>query len=310
MEILPVIDLSAVDRNLTGKKLTKGMESVGFVYLDNVPGYSKDMERKLLESTKWFYSLPLENKLLLSPKNWNRDAHCVYRGYVPIDISQGHMREQYETGEVLPHDDPDRNSGNPFYEDTPWPIEEGLGIGFKELMISYRNVMINTGIELLRLTALGLGWNENVFDDRFLPKSVSSLRLMHYPTYIHTTENPVLTCEEHVDGAFVTILATFSYSGLEILCSNGQWMSVVPRPGYLVVNIGTLLSRLTNGRFKATRHHVKDIGVERYSVPFFFEPRSDSKFEFPDDSSVITYGPWMTSVMRKFQYQYGHVPQV
>ena len=87
-------------------------------------------------------------------------------------------------------------------------------------MISYRNLMINTGIELLRLTALGLGWNENVFDDRFLPKSVSSLRLMHYPTYKHTTQNPVLTCEEHVDGAFVTILATFSYSGLEI---QQQW---------------------------------------------------------------------------------------
>ena len=67
---------------------------------------------------------------------------------------------------------------------------------------------------------------------------------------------------------------------------------------------------MTNGRFKATRHRVKDIGVERYSVPFFFEPRSDTKFEFPDDSSVITYGPWMTSIMRQFQYQYGHVPQV
>ena len=92
VEILPIIDLSVVSSNCN--KLTKGMESVGFVYFDNVPGYSKDMECELLESTKWFYSLPLENKLLLSPKNWNRDAHCVYRGYVPIDISQGHMREQ------------------------------------------------------------------------------------------------------------------------------------------------------------------------------------------------------------------------
>jgi len=33
-----------------------------------------------------------------------------------------------------------------------------------------------------------------------------------------------------------------------------------------------MLSRITNGKLKATKHRVLDIGVERYSSPYFFEP--------------------------------------
>ena len=156
--------------------------------------------------------------------------------------------------------------------------------------------MINAGLEFLRLTALGLGLDEYAFEERFWPKSLSTLRIMHYPTYQSTHES-TFTYEEHIDTVFVTLLVTFNYPGLEILHDDGTWMSVEPRPGSVIVNIGDLLSRLTIGKFKATYHRVRDIGKERYSVPFFFEPRSDAKFELPD-SSIITYGPWLKQRLR------------
>lgn len=58
---------------------------------------------------------------------------------------------------------------------------------------------------------MGLGLHENTFDDRFLPKSVSSLRIMHYPTYegSESKSEPTFTCEEHIDTVFVTLLVTF-----------------------------------------------------------------------------------------------------
>ena len=86
-------------------------------------------------------------------------------------------------------------------------------------------------------------------------------------------------------------------------------MSVAPRPGSLIVNIGDLLSRVTKGKFKATYHRVRDIGKERYSIPIFLEPRSDAKFELPD-SSIITYGPWMVQRLRRHKYQFAHIPDV
>jgi len=44
MESLPVIDFPNPDRHELTKELTKAMEVVGFVYLDNVPGYNKEVE--------------------------------------------------------------------------------------------------------------------------------------------------------------------------------------------------------------------------------------------------------------------------
>lgn len=51
-----------------------------------------------------------------------------------------------------------------------------------------------------------------------------------------------------------------------------SWFDVPPRRGSVLVNLGELLCNMTGGRVKATKHRVKDIGRDRYSVPFFFEP--------------------------------------
>lgn len=302
---VPVIDLSGADRLSTAKKLVEAMETVGFVYLDNVPGYNAETEKAVYEAAEWFFNLPLEQKMKLSSKRWNKDAHGVYRGYVPMDPSQQHFREQYEMGGTLPDDDPDTKSGNPLYEVTAYP--ESDTIQFRRTMTSYYDAMVNAGMEFLRLSAIGMGLNEDHFDSKFLPKSVSSLRIMHYPpATVEKSDGPILICKEHFDTAFVTLLATFSYPGLEILLNDGTWAPVPPRPGSLVVNIGELLSKITGGKLKATYHRVCDIGKDRFSVPFFFEPRFDGKFEIPPND-IIIYGPWVIQRMRR-HHEYSHVP--
>lgn len=44
-----------------------------------------------------------------------------------------------------------------------------------------------------------------------------------------------------------------------------------------VINIGDMLSRITNYVLKATLHRVIDIGNDRFSSPFFFEPFYEAK---------------------------------
>ena len=100
MESLLIIDFSSPDRLATVKELTKAMETVGFVYLDNVPGFNKEVEESLHKAASWFFSLPIDEKLRMSPKKWNPDAKGVYRGYVPINEAEDHLREQYEMGEI------------------------------------------------------------------------------------------------------------------------------------------------------------------------------------------------------------------
>jgi isopenicillin N synthase-like dioxygenase len=43
------------------------------------------------------------------------------------------------------------------------------------------------------------------------------------------------------------------------------------------VNIGDTLEALSGNQIKATRHRVMDIGVERYSSPFFFDPKFSAR---------------------------------
>ncbi len=76
----------------------------------------------------------------------------------------------------------------------------------------------------------------------------------------------------HTDSGFLTLLSTFHYHGLQVETELGIYKSVRPVPKTIVVNLGDMLSRITNYKLKATKHRVLDIGVERFSSPFFFEP--------------------------------------
>ena len=46
-----------------------------------------------------------------------------------------------------------------------------------------------------------------------------------------------------------------------------------PQPNHLLINLGDILAHQTNYKLKATKHRVLDIGVKRYSQPFFLEPK-------------------------------------
>ena len=76
----------------------------------------------------------------------------------------------------------------------------------------------------------------------------------------------------------------------------------------MVVNLGEMFERITNFTLKATSHQVADIGVERYSCPFFACPRSSSIIPSnildTTEEQVeppIEFGRWLAkTVKRKF----------
>ena len=63
----------------------------------------------------------------------------------------------------------------------------------------------------------------------------------------------------------MTILSTFDYKGLQIREEySSKWKDVPKMEGCAVVNIGNLLSEISNGVLVATNHRVVDLGVDRY----------------------------------------------
>ena len=68
--------------------------------------------------------------------------------------------------------------------------------------------------------------------------------------------------------------------GLQVKDHQGNWVDAIAQPDQLMINVGDMLSRLSNNKLKSTIHQVvnppKELwGTSRYSVPFFMHPVSD-----------------------------------
>ena len=85
-----------------------------------------------------------------------------------------------------------------------------------------------------------------------------------------------LVTPEHADSGFITLLSTFMFQGLEVEI-NGEYLPIKPVKDAVIVNIGNMLEKISNYQIKATLHRVRDIGIERYSCPFFFDPKFSAR---------------------------------
>ena len=139
----------------------------------------------------------------------------------------------------------------------------------------------HTGLNLLRAIALYLDLDEHYFDDK-IKNGNSILRLLHYyPVQnLDDIEDGAVRAAAHGDINLITLLMGGSAKGLQAKNSDGAWVDVSPGADEIVINIGDMLHRHTNGRLKSTIHRVINLDkasmrFPRYSAPFFLHPRSD-----------------------------------
>ena len=160
---------------------------------------------------------------------------------------------------------------------------------------------------------MGLGKDRHFFREWFTGAPLSTFRTIRYlPRSQSTVRNDLLdenqlklTTPSHKDSGFLTLLCTFGYPGLRVLY-NGEYQYVKPLPNHLVINLGKTFERITNFTLKATCHQVADIGVERYSCPFFLDPCSStiipSNILKPAEEQTepsIQYGLWLVKNMKR-----------
>ena len=138
---------------------------------------------ELLLYTKWFFSLSTYVRMSLARKTWNPKNDNRYRGYYPTIPGVVDYKEAIEFGQELPPDDPDILTDTVLYDESNVWLPESLpgAIEFKEFVLAYYQSMSNLALELSHLRAIGIGKEENYFDELFLNKPLSTLRLMQYP---------------------------------------------------------------------------------------------------------------------------------
>ena len=84
----------------------------------------------------------------------------------------------------------------------------------------------------------------------------------------------------HTDYGTLTILWTDGSPGLEVQI-DGEWTPIDAPDGTFVVNLGDLMQRWTNDRWRSTMHRVviADPSVSRLSIPFFHNANWDALIE-------------------------------
>jgi isopenicillin N synthase-like dioxygenase len=217
----------------------------------------------------------------------------VYRGWFPVQPGNLTVKEGIDIGvDVVYPDCVDPT--DPLREATPLPREECLP-GWRTEVAAYYRAMEHVCQALMRSIARSLALQEHYFDEAF-SRGLSTLRLLRYP--VRQEAERGIVGAPHTDSGFVTLLAQDQAGGLQARSRDGHWLDVPPREDALALNFGQVLERWSAGRIKATEHRVLRAGAERYSIPFFYEARSDAlirplPMDDPSSFAAFLYGDFL-----------------
>ncbi len=271
------VSLEASDRDPEGfaSSLGRSFEEYGFAIIGD-HGIADDLIARAEEKAKAFFALPDEVK-----RKYHVPGGGGARGYTPFGIETAKGQKAHDLKEFW-HVGRELAAGHRFrghMPDNVWPEEVA---SFRDTFRELYDTFDRTGLKILKAIARYLDIGEDYFVDTVRDGN-SVLRLLHYPP-IEGEPGSHVRAGAHEDINTITLLLGADEAGLELLTKEGQWIPVSPEPGELVVNIGDMLQRLTNGVLRSTSHRVVNPPPERrrhsrYSMPYFLHFRSDFLIE-------------------------------
>ncbi|KAK9814115.1 hypothetical protein WJX72_000846 [[Myrmecia] bisecta] len=273
-EKVPVIDLSQTEE-AAAQEVRQACISAGFFYVSN-HGVPDNIMERYAEQNRKFFALPVQEKLrILADKNNRGYTPMAEETLDPANQTEGDSKEGLYIGREIPADS--EEATKPLHGPNQWP-SEALLPDFRPVTMEYFHAMHVLGLRLVRLIALALQLPADHFDSNF-DKPLINLRPLHYSAKVSRPSEGIYGAGAHTDYGMLTLLATDKNPGLQI-CLDGQWQDVPPMPGMLIVNLGDMLERWTNGMFRSTLHRViSTCGCDRYSTAFFLEPNFDTVVE-------------------------------
>ncbi len=286
------------------QQLGKAYEDIGFVALKN-HNFSEELRKELYSEVKNFFDLPEDVK-----RKYEVEGLAGQRGYTSFgkEHAKGSpapdLKEFWHFGQEVEDNDPIKSE----YPDNIWCDETP---NFNKVGIQAYKMLESTGKEMLRALALYLGLDEFYFDAK-IKNGNSILRPIHYGAITSEPKGSV-RAGEHEDINLITLLMGASAEGLQVLNRKGEWVAVTALPEHIIVNVGDMLQRLTNGKLKSTTHRVVNPPREqwhtpRYSIPFFLHPRSEMRLDalpeciddnHPKQWDDITAGEYLNERLRE-----------
>ncbi len=256
---LPQIDLGD-DEAVIARTIDAACREVGFFTLVG-HGVDPALQERMDAAARDFFARPEAEKARVAMVHGGR----AWRGWFPLhgELTSGvpDHKEGFYVGREGPAD------GRPLHGPNLWPDDE-----LRAAVTAWMEAMETLGHRLIRAVGIGLGLGPDWFARHLTTDPTVLFRVFRYPP----VDDPGWGVAEHTDYGLLTLLAQDDQGGLEVRGPDG-WIDVPP--SLLVVNLGDMLDRMTEGRYRSTAHRVRPtVGDrDRLSFPFFFDPAWDAE---------------------------------
>jgi isopenicillin N synthase-like dioxygenase len=234
-------------------------ESIGFFYIRN-HGVARSLIDRVSAEALAFFRRPQEQKLevRVSPE---------HRGFIPI-------------GEAKMY----RSARADLKESFIWGLEQvaanrwpGYQSAMRPVFQDYFDACHGVAWRLMRAFAAALGVAEDYFV-RSIEKPISRGSAVYYPPQPAALGAEQFGVAPHTDYGCLTLVYQANVGGLEVQSRERGWVLAHRIEDTFVVNVGDLLARWTNDRFRSTPHRVVNrSGEERLSLAVFVDPDDDTR---------------------------------
>lgn len=277
MSLVPSVDLIDFTSGDPERKqkfveeIGAAFENIGFVALSG-HFLSDELVDDLYAEIKKFFDLPQATK-----DKYEIEGIGGQRGYTSFGKEhakgrkEGDLKEFWHFGQYV--------EDNPKLEkEYPDNVTVSELPKFNKVGKETYKMLEKTAKYVLRALAIHLDLEEAYFDE-YIKNGNSILRPIHYPPITSEPKNAVRAAA-HGDINLITLLMGAHGKGLQVKNHKGEWVDAIARPDQLMINVGDMLSRLSNNKLLSTIHQVvnppKELwGTSRYSVPFFMHPISE-----------------------------------
>ncbi len=314
---IPVIDISELRRDrfapsaaAVAHRIDSACRDYGFFAITG-HGVDATLLLRLDTAAREFFDQPESVKDAIAMRRGGR----AWRGWFPLhgELTSGRpdQKEGIYFGTELPITDPRVVAGVPLHGPNQFPASpESL----RPLVLEWIDVMAQVANTVLAGIAIGLGLDPDWFARNLTHDPTVLFRIFRYPPSPPGTWG----VQTHTDYGLLTLLVQDDCAGLQVRAGS-EWIDVPAGRETIICNLGDMLDRMTEGRYRSTPHRVRNAtNRDRISLPFFYDPSwnaevvaipfvdpapSDDRDTRWDDTSLRhlsgTYGQYLTKKVAK-----------
>ena len=279
VESIPVIDISQLrdgsNPDVVAQALLAASQNLGFIYISG-HGIPDNVISTARARAFDFFRSPEKEKRRYTISDKHRGWLACGSARMQDDIAAD-LKESFIWG--YQDDDGGTPSDHQLRGPNLWP---DFVPGLEDGALDFFNHADRVARHLLQGFAMGL----NLEKDFFLRNSeipLSRASFVYYPGQSGQSDKPVFGVGPHTDFGLLTVLCQDSVGGLQVENLNGDWIEAPPIPDTLIVNVGDLLERWTNGAFRSTPHRViNSTELERMSLVLAFDPNPETMIDAGD----------------------------